>query len=129
MPFTWFACELTCSAIVFELLDPGSGFFTSTGTCPTCWAVAVPLAVNCVELTNCVVSVCPPKDTLAPFAKLAPLTARVKLPTLIAPGEIEVIVGSAFSSMTVPESAARVSATLVAVTFTVLGFGRVTGAA
>jgi hypothetical protein len=54
-------------------------------------------AVNCVELTNVVVGIVPPKLTIEVAIKLAPLMVSVKpdaLPATALVGEIAVIAGS-----------------------------------
>ena len=60
-------------------------------------AAAGTAAVNCVELTNVVVGIVPPKLTIEVVIKLAPLMVRVKpaaLPATALVGDIAVIVGT-----------------------------------
>jgi hypothetical protein len=83
-----------------ELIEPGSGFTTSTATAPTCAEVAVPLAVNCVLETNVVASVVPPNETVAPLTNALPVIVNVNVPTFTCGGDIPVTTGMGFSSVT-----------------------------
>src|SRR5579864_316420 len=85
----------------FSILDvppPGVGLATVTDAVPAdAIAAAGMAAVNCVELTNVVVGIVPPKLTIEPGIKLAPLMVSVKpaaLPATALVGEIAVIVGT-----------------------------------
>jgi hypothetical protein len=69
----------------------------------------------------------PANWTWAPFTKSPPLTVRVKFPTETVSGEIDVTTGIGLSSVTGTAADVEVSAGLLAVTFTVFGFGRFAG--
>src|SRR5690349_7645915 len=83
----------------FSILDvppPGAGLATVTDAVPADPIAAAGMAaVNCVELTNVVVGIVPPKLTIEVAIKLAPLMVSVKpaaLPATALVGEIAVIV-------------------------------------
>jgi hypothetical protein len=80
----------------FELRPPGAGLVTVTAIVPVEAMLAAGMAaVNWVELTNVVAGADPPKLTIEPATKLAPLIVSVKAapqPTVLF-GEIVVIVG------------------------------------
>src|ERR1700682_99749 len=67
---------------------------------PTWLAVAVPVAMSCVEDTRVVVSVVVPKRIVAPVAKFVPVAVNVKAPTGIEVGVTETSWGVGFSSVT-----------------------------
>jgi len=90
--------------------------------------VALPVAVNCVEETNVVVSAVLLNITCAPDTKLLPVTVSIKLPRFVDPGEMPLSVGVGFHNVTEAEPDFVVSAVLVAVTLIVLGDGSVAGA-
>jgi hypothetical protein len=80
----------------FEVPPPGAGLVTVTAIVPVeAMLVAGIAAVNCVELTNVVARVEPPKLTIEPAMKFVPLTVSVKAapPATALFGEIMVIVG------------------------------------
>jgi hypothetical protein len=81
-----------------EVPPPGVGLVTVTDAVPAdLIAAAGTAAVNCVELTNVVVGIVPPKLTIEVVIKLAPLMVRVKpaaLPATALVGDIAVIVGT-----------------------------------
>src|SRR6476661_233929 len=81
----------TCTCKVFEVGDPVPGLITCTPTVPA--AEAVPVALKLVEEMNVVGSMLPPKIICAPFRKLLPPTAIVKVPTGIGVGRAEVTTG------------------------------------
>jgi len=64
------------------------------------------LAFNCVELTNVVARACPPKYTVDPLTKFAPLTCKVNAVSLAADvgGESEEIMGTGFAVVDGPEA-------------------------
>jgi hypothetical protein len=70
----------------------------------------------------------PPNRTCAPETNLLPVTTSVKLPRFVAAGEIPLIAGVGFSSVTLDEPLTVESAALVARIVTVLGFGSELGA-
>ena len=83
-----------------EAPPPGSGLNTKTTTVPPLSiSLARILAFNCVGLTNVVLRAFPPKLTVAPGKKFAPLTCKVNLaPSAVAEdGESEEIMGTGFS--------------------------------
>jgi hypothetical protein len=87
IPASDIAAAGTAAVTVFNPA-PGGGSSNPTGMA----------AVNCVALTNEVVRAVPPKLTIEPATKFAPLTVSVKgapLPTALF-GEIVVIVGTGF---------------------------------
>ena len=108
------------------MLLPGSGFWTLTEKVPA--VVASPVAVSCVEETKVLARGLLARRTCAPETKLEPVTVRLKLPRLVEDGEMPVKVGVGFTSVTAQEPDLVESAELVAVTFTVLGEGRLAGA-
>jgi hypothetical protein len=84
---------VTATLRLFEVEDPGSGLVTLMATVPTWATVAVPVAVSCVEETKVVLKGVPAKFTWAPVTKFPPSTVRVKEPTTIVLGEIEMTNG------------------------------------
>jgi hypothetical protein len=108
------------------VLLPGSGFCTVTENVPA--LPAVPVAVNCVEETNVVVSAVVLNITCAPDTKLLPVSVSVKFPRFVEAGEMPLSVGVGFQSVTEAEPDFVVSAALVAVTLMVFGEGSVAGA-
>jgi hypothetical protein len=118
----------TNALMLFEPIAPGSGFITSTATVPTCAAVAVPVAVNCVPDTKLVVSAVPPKETVAPLTKSLPVIINVNVPTLTCGGDIPVTIGIGFSSVTALLAASDNFALCAAVTVMVFGVGSNAGA-
>src|SRR5215469_4647469 len=119
----------TCTSIGAEVAETGFGFVTVTGCVPTCAAVAVPVAINCVGETNVVVSGCVPKFTTDPFTNPVPVSVKLKRsPITINVGVTLVSTGTALPRVMEALPEAVVSATLVAVTVIVLGFGRIVGA-
>src|SRR5271155_4393775 len=91
---------MTCALKLFEGLEPGSGFVTTTTTEPTWDAEAVPVAVSCELETNVVERFVPPKDTVAPLTKALPETVSEIAPTLNCEGETLEICGMGFQSVT-----------------------------
>src|SRR5271167_2624884 len=89
-----------CAFSVPDEIDPGSGFFTAIAMLPTWPEVAVPVAVSCVDETRVAVSVVFPKLIVAPFAKCAPVTVKLNVPTRIDVGAIDVICGTGLVSVT-----------------------------
>jgi hypothetical protein len=82
---------------ILEVPPPGAGLVTITAAMPAeAIAAAGMAAVNCVELTNVVVGVVPPKLTIEAAIKFAPLMVSVKpaaLPATVLVGDMVVIVG------------------------------------
>ena len=79
-----------------EVPPPGAGFVTVTASIPVEATLEGRMAaVNCVELTNVVGGVAPPKLTIEAATKLVPLIVSLKAaPSATAvSGEIAVIVG------------------------------------
>jgi len=114
-----------------ELVDPaapGFGLVTVTDILPTCAAVAVPVAVNCADETNVVVSAVPPNITWAPRTNWLPVTVRVNAPTETVAGLTPETTGTGFINVTglLPET--DVLATLIACTDTAFGLGTTAGA-
>jgi hypothetical protein len=80
----------------FEVPPPSAALVTVTAAVlAEAMAAAGMVAVNCVVLTNVVVSADPPKLTTEAATKFVPLTVSVKAvpPAAVLPGEIVVIVG------------------------------------
>ena len=94
----WLVSLLMAKLTMLELPPPGAELVTITATVPAeAIAAAGMAAVNCVELTNVVVGVVPPKLTIEVARKFIPLTVSVKpaaVPTTALLGEIVVIVGT-----------------------------------
>src|SRR5579863_10133998 len=93
-----------------EAPPPGSGVNTKTTAVPSLSiSLARMLAFNCVELTNVVLRSCPPKCTVAPGTKLAPLTCKVKAVSfaVVEDGESEEIMGTGFVVVVGPEEIAN----------------------
>jgi hypothetical protein len=90
--------------------------------------MAVPVAVSCVAELKVVCKGALANKTSAPLTSPLPLTVSVKLPTETVVGETEVNAGIGLSSVTGAAADTEGFAVLVAVTFTVLGFGRFAGA-
>jgi hypothetical protein len=81
----------------FDVPPLGSGLVTVTAVVPAePMAEAGMAAVSCVVLTNVVAGAVPPKLTVEPATKFAPLMVRVKAPAPAGAvfGEIKVIVGA-----------------------------------
>jgi hypothetical protein len=79
-----------------EVPPPGAGLVTVTAVVPAeAMLEAGMAAVNCVELTNVVAAVAPPKSTIEVAMKFVPLIASVNAapPATALFGEMEVIVG------------------------------------
>ena len=120
---------VTCTAAeVVDPTAPGFGLFTVTEILPTCAAVAVPVAVNCVADTNVVVSATPPNITVEPFTNPWPVTVNANAPTATEFGLALEITGIGFNNVTglLPEDDAL--AVLTAETVTELGVGTTAGA-
>jgi hypothetical protein len=107
-----------------EVAETGFGFVTETFTVPTCAVVAVPVAVNSVGETKVVASATEPKFTTEPFMKPEPVSVTVKFPMTIKLGVTLLRTGIWLPRVIEALPDAEVSATLVAVTVIVLGFGR-----
>ena len=94
---TGFVAAVTLKLTEFDAPPPGVGFVTITAGVPT---VATSIgrieAVTCVELTNVVPLVTPPKLRVAPLTKPVPLIVNVNAvePAAIPVGDSEVIVGT-----------------------------------
>ncbi len=69
-----------------------------------------------------------PRRTCAPLTNLLPVTVSVKLPVPTLEGLMPVRTGVGFRSVTLLEPLTEMSATLVARTVSVFGFGKVAGA-
>lgn len=81
----------------FEVPPPSSGLNTVTGTVPTCkTSLAGTDAVNCVALTNVVVSATPFHITVEPLTKPLPFTVNVNVASPAVPnvGDSEVATGT-----------------------------------
>jgi hypothetical protein len=89
---------------------------------------ALSLAVSWVEETKVVVRAELLKRILAPLTKFVPVTVMENAPRFVEVGEMAESLGVGFQRVTAEEEDLVVSAALVAVTVTVLGFGRVAGA-
>ena len=119
----------TCTLTGAEVEPPGSGLTTVTGTVPTCASVGVPTATSCVGAMNVVLSPIVPRFTMDAGVKPVPFTVSTKAVFAVrVVGVTLVITGVAFSSVTVALPDRVGSSTLVAVTVTVFGVGRVSGA-
>src|SRR5436305_14561765 len=94
----------------------------------TCDAVAFPVSVRCVALTNLVVKAAPPHIPCAPLTKLDPPTVTEKLPTGRNAGLTFWGTGIGFCRLTELLPKTVLSAVLVAVTFSGFGAGRLKGA-
>ena len=88
----------------------------------------LPVAVSLDEETNVVARADPLRSTLAPETNEEPVAVRLMLPGLVEVGEMLASEGMGLRRVTADESDFEVSATLVAVTDTVLGEGREVGA-
>lgn len=120
---------VTCTeADVVEFAAPGFGLSTVTEMLPTCEAVAVPVAVNCVDETNVVVIAAPPNITCDPFTNPVPVTASENAPTAIEFGLAPETTGSGFINVTalLPDDVEL--ATLIASIETEFGVGTAAGA-
>ena len=107
------------------MILPGSGFCTATLTIPVCAAVLVPVAVSWLGDTKVVAKAVPPNITVDPLTKFAPLTVSEKFPTGRRVGLTDCGAGIGFSRFTGLVAESLLSATLVALTVTELGVGRV----
>ena len=99
-----------------EAPPPGSGLNTKTTAFPSLsMSVARILAFNCVELTNEEFRSCPPKYTLDPGMKFAPLICNVKGVSVATDegGESEEIMGEGFSVVKGPFEIANCAPLLV----------------
>jgi hypothetical protein len=81
-----------------------------------------------VPETKLVIKVLPPNDTVAPFTKPLPDIVKVKAPTLMGDGEMLVICGIGFHSVTAIELLTEAIAVSAASMVTVFGEGNVVGA-
>jgi hypothetical protein len=120
---------VTCTeAEVVDPIAPGFGLFTVTEILPTCEAVAVPVAVNCVDETNAVVSATPPNITCDPFTNPLPATVKEIAPTTTEFGLTVETTGIGFISVTglLPDEEAL--ARLTASTAIEFGVGTTAGA-
>jgi hypothetical protein len=120
---------VTCTeADVVDPAPPGFGLFTVTEILPTCEAVAVPVAVSCVDETNVVVIATPPNITCDPFTNPLPVTVSENAPTETAFGLTLETAGSGFINVIalVPDEEAL--ATLTAETVTKFWVGTTVGA-
>src|ERR1700676_3130729 len=88
---------------------------------------AFPVAVNCVDERNIVISGEPANSTCAPGTKLAPLIVRAKAPTAVVCGARLPRAGIGFSSVTVMLAETFESAALTAFRVTVFGMGKLPG--
>ena len=89
-----------------EVPPPGTGVFTITITGPALTtAFAGIAAVSWVEFTNVVGSACPPKETVDPATKFAPMIVNVNapLPWITYCGEIDEMVGVGSGGLPVPD--------------------------
>jgi hypothetical protein len=78
---TGFVVAVTLKFTEFEAPPPGVGFVTITAGVPTDATSAARIAAaTCVELTNDVLLLAPPKLTVAPLTKPEPFTVNVKPP-------------------------------------------------
>ena len=111
-----------------EFAAPGFGLLTVTEIVPTCAAVAVPVAVSCVDETNVVVSAAPPNITCAPLTNSLPVTVSENVPTGIEAGLAPETIGTGFINVIalLPEEDAL--AALTASTETAFGVGTTAGA-
>ena len=109
-------------AVVVEVADPGSGFFTEKVTLPA--LVTVTVAVREVGLATVAATLLLPKTTCAPETKLAPVTVMpVATPTSRLPPPVTatlVTVAIGFNSDS--ETPAEVTPPALAVMVTVVGF-------
>lgn len=128
MPPQLGACvvPVTVKFTLDDVLLPGSGFSTLTVYVPA--LDAFPVAVNCVAELNVVAIAFPFSNTFAPLTNLLPVTVSEKFPVFVDVGLMFVTNGVGFHSVTLLVPLAVVSATLVAFTVTVFGFGRFAGA-
>jgi hypothetical protein len=101
-----------------EAPPPGSGLNTKITTVPSLSiSLARMPALNCVELTNVVFRGFPPKYTVAPGTKSAPLTCKVNGAAVatVKGGESEEIIGVGLDDVTGPGEIANCAPTLIAV--------------
>ena len=120
---------ITCTLNGAEVEPPGSGLITVTGNVPTCASVGVPTATNCVGAMKVVLSAMVPRFTMDPGVKPVPLTVISNCVFAVSiVGVTLLITGIAFSRVAVALSDRVGSSTLVAVTVTVFGVGKVRGA-
>src|SRR5271163_4244404 len=126
---TMFELATTSARMGAEVAEPGLGLVTVMLTLPTCAAVAVPVAVSSVGDTNVVVNCCVPKLTTEPFMKPEPvIVSKNLMPTTISVGMALVRTGTGLPRVMAALPEEVLSATLVAVTVTLLGFGIFVGA-
>jgi hypothetical protein len=120
---------VTCTgAEVVEFAEPGFGLLTVTETVPTCPVVAVPVAVNCVDETNVVVSAAPPNITCAPLTNSLPVTVSENVPTGIDAGLAPETIGTGFINVIALLPDEDAVATLTASTETEFEVGTTAGA-
>ena len=96
---------VTLKLTEFDAPPPGVGFVTTTSGVPALATSAARIdAVTCVELTNAVVLLAPPKLTVAPFTKFVPFTVSVNpaTPAVTPVGDKLVIVGTGFETAPAP---------------------------
>ena len=105
---------------------PGFGFVTVTAKFPA--EAAVPLAVSCVEETNVVASAVPASCACAPETKPLPLSVIENAPVETEFGVMLFSTGIGFHRVTALPPEASESAALMALTVTMFGFGKLTGA-
>ena len=104
-----------------------SGFATVTGTELLTVAV-VPAALSCVEETYVVASDTPPNFTTAPLRKAEPVTVKLNAPVFTGFGATDEMTGAGYRIVTAALPLLAGTATLVARTVTVAGFGTAEGA-
>src|ERR1700675_1671672 len=95
-----------------EVLWPGLGLLTETAKTPT--VEAVPLAVSWVAETNVVASGTPARRICELLKKLPPVTVRLRAPTFMDVGLMDVRMGVGLSSVTLLTPKAEESAELAA---------------
>jgi hypothetical protein len=78
--------------------------------------------------TKLVIKLLPPNDTVAPFTKPLPDIVKVKAPTFMGDGEMLLISGIGFHSVTALELFTEAFAVSAASIVTVFGEGNVAGA-
>src|SRR5215469_6424482 len=118
----------TCTLNGAEVEPPGSGLTTVTGAVPTCASVGVPTAINCVGAIKVVLNCTVPRFTMDPAVKPVPFTVISDCTFAVRiVGVTLLMTGIGFSSVTVALPDFVGSSTLVAVTVTVLGVGKVRG--
>jgi hypothetical protein len=121
----------TLSVIAPEVPPPGAGVVTATARLPAlAICPAATTAVSTVGFQYTVASPVPPNSTTDCGANPVPVTVSVvfPLPAFTVAGEIALTTGPGFTRVTEADADCVASATLVAVTVTVLGEGSVLGA-